>query len=154
MLSMVEFSDSKKIGIFFLLLGVLFLALGTLLLFDRKLLAMGNLMFLVGFAIISGPLASLKFFGLYGEGMRERWAKRWRGLLTFLGGILLVLFGYTMIGMFCEIFGFLNLFGSLFPVALAFLRKLPVVGPCLDLPMVAQLADAVAGKTKTTESMV
>jgi len=36
-------SDSRKIGTFFLFLGIFFLLLGMLLLFDRKLLAMGNM---------------------------------------------------------------------------------------------------------------
>lgn len=58
----------------------------------------------------------------------------------------------TKTGMFCEIFGFLNLFGALFPIALAFLRKLPVIGPFLNLPIVATAADVVAGKQP--ESMV
>lgn len=117
-----------------------------------QLLAMGNLLFLSGFAILSGPMATLKFFGFAGEAWKERWEKRWRGLITFQGGILLVLFGYAKTGMFLEIFGFLNLFGALFPIALAFLRRLPVVGPLLNLPGVSVVADKIAGKS--AESMV
>jgi len=101
---------------------------------------------------MSGPFQTLKFFGLAGENMKDRWTKRGRGLVTFMGGILLVLFGYTVIGMFLEIFGFLNLFGALFPIALAFLRKIPIIGPCLNLPGISVLADTVAGKT--SDSMV
>lgn len=97
-------------------------------------------------------MATLKFFGYAGEGMKKRWQDRWRGLVTFQGGIILVLFGWTKLGMFLELFGFLNLFGSLFPIALAFLRRLPVIGPCLNLPGVSVVADKIAGKT--SESMV
>jgi hypothetical protein len=113
---------------------------------------MGNLLFIIGFVILSGPLATLKFFGYAGDQWKERWQKRWRGLVTFQGGILLVVFGYTKLGMFCELFGFLNLFGSLFPIALAFLRRLPIIGPCLNLPGVSVVADKIAGKT--SESML
>ena len=84
--------------------------------------------------------------------VKERWKLRWRGLVTFMGGILLVLLNYTLIGMFLEVFGFLNLFGSLFPIALAFLRRLPVIGPVLSMPGVTWIADKVAGKS--SESMV
>jgi hypothetical protein len=152
MMFIPDFSESRKIGTFILFLGIFFLLLGMLLLFDRKLLAMGNLLFLVGFSIMSGPLPTLKFFGLAGDSWKERWQKRWRGLITFMGGILLVLFGYTWSGMFCEMFGFLNLFGALFPTALALLRRLPIIGPCLNLPILATIADKIAGKE--TASMV
>jgi len=101
---------------------------------------------------MSGPVATLKFFGLAGDRWKERWQKSWRGLVTFMGGIALVLTGYSMLGMFCELFGFLNLFGQLFPIALAFLRRLPVVGSFLNLPGVSIVADRIAGKSN--ESMV
>ena len=148
-----EVSESRKIGTFLLFLGVFFLLLGTLLLLDRKLLSLGNLLFLTGFSLMTGPMQTLKFFGLAGETWRERWQKRWRGLVTFMGGIALVLTGYTWLGMFCEAFGFLNLFGSLFPIALAFLRRFPVIGTVLNLPGVSVVADKIAG-SKTTDSMV
>lgn len=151
MLAKFEMSDAKKVGTFLLFLGVFFLVLGTVLLLDRKLLAMGNLLFLIGFCILSGLSSTLKFFGFAGN-WQERWKKRWRGLLTFQGGVLLVLFGYAKTGMLLELFGFLNLFGSLFPIALAFLRKLPVIGQCLDLPGISLVADKIAGKSM--DSMV
>ena len=152
MMLVPEVSDARKIGTFFLFLGVFFLLLGMLLLFDRKLLSLGNLLFLSGFAIMSGPHQTLKFFGLAGEAWRERWQKRWRGLVTFIGGMALVLCGWPILGMFFELFGFLNLFGALFPIALAFLRRLPIVGPCLNMPVISYAADRIAGKTN--ESMV
>ena len=147
-----EVSDRARVGMVCMCLGMFFYALGTLLFLDRKLLSLGNLLFLTGFTLLSGPLATLKFFGFAGDAWKERWQKRWRGLITFIGGIVLVLAGYTFLGLFCEVFGFISLYGSLFPVALAFLRRLPLVGPVLSLPGVAVVADKLAGKTN--ESMV
>jgi len=37
--------------------------------------------------------------------------KKWKGTLMFFVGIFLVLYGWTIIGMGIEIFGFINLFG-------------------------------------------
>jgi lysylphosphatidylglycerol synthetase-like protein (DUF2156 family) len=145
-------SDTKKIGTFLLFLGIFFLLIGMILLMDRKLLAMGNILFLIGFSILSGVASTLKFFGCAPGNFKDRWKKKWRGLATFEGGIVLVLLGYSKTGIFLELFGFISLFGSLFPIALAFLRKLPVVGKCLDLPGVSRIADKIAGKTM--ESMV
>ena len=68
--------------------------------------------------------------------------------MTFFGGIILILFGYTFVGMIIECFGILNLFGSFFPMALAFLRQLPYIGQCLNLPVISTLADKIAGKRR------
>ncbi len=144
---MFAISDSKKIGTFLLFLGIFFLFLGVLLLFDRKLLAMGNIMFLTGFTFISGLRRTLEFFGFMGERMRERWEKRWRGILTFWGGVMMVMSGWPMTGMFIETFGFINLYGQFFPLALTFLRSLPFVGPLLNLPVVSTVVDKIAGKS-------
>ena len=131
-----QFKDTQKIGTGLLFLGVLFLFLGVMLLFDRGLLALGNILFLTGFAFLSGPTSTFKFFAR---------KKTWRGTVCFLGGVTLVMFGYVMIGMLLEIWGFLNLFGSFFPIALAFLKQLPFIGPVLSLPVVSQFLDVIAG---------
>ncbi len=54
--------------------------------------------------------------------------KRSRGAACFLGGILLVLFGWPMIGMAVEIFGIINLFGYALNYLVPFLFDL-----CLPL---------------------
>lgn len=54
--------------------------------------------------------------------------------------------------MIFELFGFIALFGPFFPIALAFMRKLPVIGTILDLPVISTVADKIAGKEP--ESMV
>lgn len=133
---MFAMSDTKKIGTGLLFLGVLFLFLGVMLFFDRGLLALGNILFLTGFAFLSGPMRTYEFF------MRR---KMWRGSACFLGGIMLVMLGYVITGMALEVWGFLNLFASFFPIALQFLKQVPFVGSFLALPVVAQVVNFLAG---------
>ena len=63
---------------------------------------------------------------------------------------MLVCYGWTMIGMGVEAFGFLNLFGSFFPLAIHFFRTLPYVGGFLNLPVVSTIVDKIAGKRPST----
>eukprot|EP01098_Paradermamoeba_levis_P012116 TRINITY_DN5239_c0_g1_i1.p1 TRINITY_DN5239_c0_g1~~TRINITY_DN5239_c0_g1_i1.p1 ORF type:complete len:140 (-),score=29.48 TRINITY_DN5239_c0_g1_i1:73-492(-) len=126
--------DNQKVGILLSGLGMLFTLIGVLLLFDRVLLAMGNLLFLAGVALVIGFRKTFRFF------FQQRKIK---GTICFLGGILLVIAGWTIIGIVVESFGFINLFGDFFPVALAFLRRLPVIGHLLNLPGIKQVVDRV-----------
>jgi hypothetical protein len=48
--------------------------------------------------------------------------------------------------MMMELFGFIALFGPFFPIALAFLRKMPILGTILDLPVISTVVDKIAGK--------
>lgn len=43
----------------------------------------------------------------------------------------------TIIGLVVEIVGFVNLFGNFFPLALAFMRRLPLLGTFLNLPYIS-----------------
>lgn len=52
-----------------------------------------------------------------------------------------------------EIFGFLNLFGNFLPTVLTVGRQLPVIGKILDLPIIAQTVDFIAGKTRPKYSV-
>lgn len=131
--------DNRKIGTLLLGIGFAFLVLGVLLFFDAALLALGDVLFLCGVALTIGLSRTVRFF------TRK---ERWRGIVCFLGGILLVLLRYPMIGMVIQSFGFLNLFGSFFPVAVAFLRQTPVIGNVLNLPVISEVVDRLAGATK------
>ena len=68
-----------------------------------------QLLFLAGVLLIIGPSKTYRFF------FQKRKAK---GTACFLGGIVLVLYGWAMIGIIIEGWGFLNLFGDFFPTAL------------------------------------
>jgi hypothetical protein len=58
-----------------------------------------------------------------------------------------------MVGMCLEGFGFLNLFGNFLPTVLSVARQLPVLSSFLDLPVVSQTADFIAGKTRPKYSV-
>eukprot|EP01123_Difflugia_compressa_P012671 TRINITY_DN5520_c0_g1_i1.p1 TRINITY_DN5520_c0_g1~~TRINITY_DN5520_c0_g1_i1.p1 ORF type:complete len:140 (-),score=10.37 TRINITY_DN5520_c0_g1_i1:183-602(-) len=133
---MFSFSDNQKIGVFLTGFGVVFTMLGVMLFFDRGLLAIGNIAFLLGVTMIIGFRKT------------QNWLinrNKWAGTTCFLGGILLVLFGWTIIGLFIEIFGFINLFRNFFPVAFAFLRRFPLIRNILNLPILSQLVDRIIG---------
>lgn len=129
---MLNISDGQKIGILLTGFGLFFTFFGVLLLFDRGLLAIGNLLFLTGVTLIIGGRKTFRFF--------FQWRKL-RGTACFLGGIALVIIGWPFIGMIVEVFGFINLFGDFFPVALGFARRLPVIGHVLELPAVQWVTD-------------
>lgn len=82
--------------------GALFLILGVVLFFDATLLALGNVLFVSGIAMLIGPQRTLAFF------TRKQ---KLRGTLCFFAGMALVFLRMTIIGMVVETVGFLNLFG-------------------------------------------
>lgn len=134
---MIEISDFQKIGVGLAGFGVTFLFLGVLMLFDKGLLAIGNILFLSGLAFIIGLERTLRFF--------LQWHKA-KGSIAFFGGILIVLFGWPVIGMLVEIYGFIVLFSGFFPVAINFLRRLPVIGTLLSMPGISSYLDKFAGE--------
>ena len=71
-----------------------------------------------------GPKKTYRFF--------FQWRKA-KGTACFIGGILLVLYGWAMVGLAVEGWGFLNLFGDFFPTALCASRP-PYAGCALDAP--------------------
>ena len=58
-----------------------------------------------------------------------------QGSSFFLGGLVLVIWGWAVVGMLVEAYGFWLLFAGFFPTVLSFLRRIPVLGRALDLPM-------------------
>jgi hypothetical protein len=73
--------------------------------------------------------------------------------VCFFLGIALVLMRWGIIGMCLEGFGFLNLFGNFLPTVLSVGRQIPYLSTVLDLPVVSQTADFVAGKTRPKYSV-
>eukprot|EP01024_Parvocaulis_polyphysoides_P010831 TRINITY_DN13808_c0_g1_i3.p3 TRINITY_DN13808_c0_g1~~TRINITY_DN13808_c0_g1_i3.p3 ORF type:complete len:140 (+),score=28.28 TRINITY_DN13808_c0_g1_i3:156-575(+) len=132
---MLSFDDRKKIGVGLTGFGFLFTFLGVLFLFDRGLLALGNLLFLVGVSLTIGLQATFKFF----TRTRNR-----KGSAFFLGGAAFVLWGWTIIGLIIETYGFWLLFAAFFPTALQFFRKLPYVGKILDAPFLKSIINRIA----------
>jgi len=126
--------DNQKIGVLLTGFGLFFTFIGVLLLFDRGFLAIGNLLFLSGVTLVIGVRKTIRFF------FQKR---KLKGTICFLGGILLVVIGWAFVGMCIEVFGFMNLFGDFFPIVLAFLRRLPIIGSILSMPGVRNVIDKV-----------
>jgi vesicle transport protein GOT1 len=125
-----------EIGAILTGLGALFTFLGIVMFLDRGLLAIGNLLFLSGITLVLG-------FQRTGRFLFQR--QKARGTACFLGGILLVLIGWAFIGLIVQAFGFINLFGDFFPVAIAFAKRLPFVGRIAELPGIKWVLEKVGG---------
>ncbi|XP_046373354.1 vesicle transport protein GOT1B-like [Haliotis cracherodii] len=131
---MMQVTDFQKIGVGLAGFGIAFLFLGVMFLFDKGLLAIGNILFLAGLAFVIGLERTARFFF-------QKHKVKATGF--FLGGILVVLLGWPMVGMCVEMYGFFLLFSGFFPVAVNFLRRVPVVGTILNLPGIRSFADRV-----------
>ncbi|OQV17826.1 putative Vesicle transport protein GOT1B [Hypsibius exemplaris] len=137
---MIQVTDFQKIGIGLAGFGITFLFLGILLFFDKGLLAIGNILFIVGLTFVIGLDRTFKFFFQL---------QKLRGTVAFLGGILIVLVGWPFVGMLIEGYGFVSLFSGFFPVALSFIRRLPVIGTFLNLPGISRVVSRYADDSRT-----
>ncbi|XP_016951634.1 vesicle transport protein GOT1B [Drosophila biarmipes] len=138
---MIEITDLQKIGIGLAGFGTSFLLLGMLLLFDKGLLAIGNILFISGLGCVIGVERTLRFFF-------QR--HKVKGTSAFFGGILIVLLGFPIIGMIIESYGFFALFSGFFPVAINFLGRVPVLGSLLNLPFMQKIVQKLGGDGNRT----
>ncbi|RMB99228.1 hypothetical protein DUI87_23961 [Hirundo rustica rustica] len=83
--------------------GLFFFLFGILLYFDSVLLAFGNLLFLTGLVFIIGFRRTFTFFF-------QR--PKLKGTSFFLGGLIVVLLRWPILGMLLEAYGFISLFNS------------------------------------------
>uniref|UniRef100_A0A8B9PN06 Golgi transport 1A n=1 Tax=Apteryx owenii TaxID=8824 RepID=A0A8B9PN06_APTOW len=112
---MVSLTDFQRIGMGLVGFGLFFILFGMLLYFDSVLLAFGNILFLSGLVFIIGFRRTFTFFF-------QR--PKLKGTSFFLGGVLIVLMRWPLLGMLLEAYGFITLFRSFFPVAFGFLGTL------------------------------
>ncbi|XP_052223920.1 vesicle transport protein GOT1B-like isoform X2 [Dreissena polymorpha] len=138
---MMQITDFQKIGVGLAGFGIAFLFLGILFFFDKGLLAIGNILFIAGLAFVIGLERTFRFFF-------QRHKVKATGF--FMGGIFVVLLGWPVIGMVLEIYGFFLLFSGFFPVAVNFLRRVPVIGTILNLPGIRSVADKVGESNSMT----
>ncbi|KAJ2082156.1 Golgi Transport [Coemansia sp. RSA 988] len=129
-------SDTQKFGVGMTAFGLALIGLGVVLFFDAGLIAIGNILFLAGMSMIIGIQKTVFFFT-----RRDKL----RGSIAFFAGFILVLVKWPIVGILIEAFGFLNLFGDFFPVAINFLRSLPIIGRVFSLPGIRQLVDRFGG---------
>lgn len=93
---------ATEIGAGLVSFGTFFIFLGIVLFFDAALLALGNVLFTAGIALLIGPQKTFYFFAR---------KQKIRGTICFFAGMILVFCKWAVIGMLVEAFGFLNLFG-------------------------------------------
>ncbi|XP_068516461.1 vesicle transport protein GOT1A isoform X1 [Anas acuta] len=103
---MVTLNDFQRISLGLVGFGVFFILFGMLLYFDSVLLAFGNILFLSGLVFIIGFRRTFTFFF-------QR--QKLKGTSFFLGGVLIVLMRWPILGMLLEAYGFVSLFRSFFP---------------------------------------
>lgn len=139
----MEVTDLQKLGVGLGGFGLFFMLLGVLLFFDKGLLAIGNLFCLSGLFCAIGWERTGRFFL-----QRER-AK---GTTCFLGGIVVLLLGWPIVGMCIEIYGFIALFGGFFPMAINFLRCVPIVSSILALPGISGFCDSIVQQESAKKS--
>ncbi|PMD46519.1 Got1 family protein [Hyaloscypha variabilis F] len=117
-------SDSQKIGVAFCSGGGFFLIGGVIMFFDRAMLAMGNILFLIGLTIIIGPQKTALFFAR---------RQKLKGTAAFFGGLFLILMRWALIGFLVELYGIFILFGDFLGTIAGFARNIPVIGPWIGV---------------------
>lgn len=133
---MIEITDFQKIGLGLAGFGMAFLFLGVMLLFDKGLLAIGNILFLSGLGFIIGLERTFWFFFQ---------KHKIKASIAFFSGIAIVLFGWPLIGMIVETYGFVLLFRGFIPATVTFLRRVPFIGTILNLPLINKVVDKLGG---------
>ncbi|KAK1759397.1 vesicle transport protein [Echria macrotheca] len=117
-------SDSQKIGVAFCSGGGFFLIGGVMLFFDRAMLAMGNILFLIGLTIIIGPQKTAVFFAR---------KQKLKGTAAFFGGLALILLRWPLIGFLIELYGIMVLFGDFLGTIAGFATGIPIIGPYIAI---------------------
>uniref|UniRef100_A0A7M4EVJ6 Golgi transport 1A n=1 Tax=Crocodylus porosus TaxID=8502 RepID=A0A7M4EVJ6_CROPO len=127
---MVSLTDCQRIGVGIMGFGLFFILFGVLLYFDSVLMAFGNILLLSGLVFIIGFRRTFSFFF-----QREKL----KGTSFFLGGIIIVLLRWPLLGMVLEAYGFISLFRSFLPVAFGFLGALG------NIPLLSKVSRAAGG---------
>ncbi|KAL9314674.1 hypothetical protein ACSQ67_020126 [Phaseolus vulgaris] len=117
-------------GIFFSFLGVMFL-------FDKGLLAMGNILFVSGVSVTIGLKSTMQFF------MKR---SNFKGTISFGIGFFILILGWPILGMIVESYGFIVLFSGFWPTLAVFIQKIPVLGWLFQQPYIRSLLDRYRGK--------
>ncbi|CUM62788.1 uncharacterized protein PRCAT00000346001 [Priceomyces carsonii] len=133
---MIWLSERQKFGVGFTAGGFFFFIFGIITFFDSGLLALGNILFIIGLILIIGPQRTVTFFSR---------PTKIRGTICFGLGIILILMKRSFIGFVLESFGILGLFGDFFGTIVQFLRSIPYIGDVLSHPIIAPTIDRLAG---------
>ena len=112
------FVPDRKTGLIMCAAGTMATMLGISLFFEKNLIRVGNILLVLGAPIVVGPARASRYVLA---------PAKLRATLVFAFGFFLILSGRPLLGICVEAFGFLNLFGNLFPMLGVMLRSLPFV---------------------------
>ena len=70
-----------------------------------------------------------------------------RGIVSFFGGIFLVMMKWGLVGMILQLYGLIYLFGQFFPIISQSLKSTPVIGNVLAIPAVDQFLSSFGGNS-------
>lgn len=115
-------TGNRKIGLPLLGIGGVLTILGASLFFNKTLMRLGNLFFVAGVPMTLGPGRTAGYFFQ---------PKKARATGCLAAGVILVFIGWPILGIILEVFGLLNLFGNMFPMAMMIMKNMPVIGPLL-----------------------
>ncbi|CAA7061835.1 unnamed protein product [Microthlaspi erraticum] len=132
-----EMNDRKKIGLGLTGFGVFFSFLGIVFVFDKGLLAMGNILFISGVSLTIGLKSTMQFF------MKRQ---NYRGTISFGVGFFFVIIGWPILGMMLETYGFFVLFSGFWPTLAVFAQKIPILGWIIQQPYIRSFFDKYRGK--------
>jgi hypothetical protein len=129
---MALIEDNQKIGIGLCLIGCVCMFLGVVFFFERTLLSLGNLAFMVGLTLLLGAQKTMRFF------LRK---EKKVASTAFFAGFLLVLFGWALVGTLVELYGFWKLFAAFVPNVIQSLKFIPGMSVVLNLPGIRNLVN-------------
>ncbi|KAL7154324.1 hypothetical protein ABFS83_04G226600 [Erythranthe nasuta] len=132
-----EMNERKKIGLGLTGFGVCISLLGIIMLFDKGLIAIGNILFVSGVTVTIGLKSTMQFF------MKR---SNFKGTVSFGIGFFFVIIGWPIIGMIVETYGFVVLFSGFWPTLAVFLQKVPVIGWVFQQPFIRSFFDRYRGK--------
>merc|ERR1711920_530244 len=89
------------------------ITMGVFLLFDRTLLALGNLAFLLGLGFLLGPAKAFKFF------FRK---EKWKGSAALFVSFGMIPYGFSFFGFLIELYGIWKLFAAFLPNVITSLK--------------------------------
>ena len=115
--------NQKQLGAVLLAAGLFLSIMGMMLFFEGNLLRLGNICIILGVPLLLGPDRVRGFF------MKQ---SRIQASVITSFGVFLVFWGKPRLGILCEIFGLMNLFGNMWPLLLALAKRFPIVGDIIS----------------------
>ncbi|XP_044466810.1 vesicle transport protein GOT1 [Mangifera indica] len=119
-----EINEQKKVGLGLIGFGIFFTFLAVILFFDKGLLALGNIFWLTGVALLLGWQSTWKLF-----------TSNYKGTGCFALGLFFLFVRWPLVGIILEIYGCITLFGGFWPTVKVFLFQIPVVGWIIQYPL-------------------